>query len=93
MKDRYLFLDAYPWQISFQLKQLGRFSHICGGSVIDEHTIVCAAHCVVGQVEEQMQVIEKIIQIYQAYVSKKYGFFSSKSCKHFLATIGTYCYV
>ena len=52
----YLFLDAYPWQISFQLKQLGRFSHICGGSVIDEHTVVCAAHCVVGQVEEQVQV-------------------------------------
>ena len=53
---QFLFLDAYPWQISFQLKQLGRFSHICGGSVIDEHTVVCAAHCVVGQVEEQVQV-------------------------------------
>lgn len=48
---------AYPWQISFQLKQLGRFSHICGGSVIDEHTVVCAAHCVVGQVEEQVQIV------------------------------------
>merc|ERR1712141_835359 len=48
---------AYPWQISFQLKQLGIFSHICGGSVIDEWTIVCAAHCVVGQVEEQVQIV------------------------------------
>ena len=50
-------LDAYPWQISLQMRQLGIFSHICGGSVIDEHTIVCAAHCVIGEVEEQVQVI------------------------------------
>jgi len=48
---------AYPWQISLQMRQLGIFSHICGGSVIDEHTIVCAAHCVIGEVEEQVQVV------------------------------------
>ena len=51
-------LDAYPWQISLQMRQLGIFSHICGGSVIDEWTIVCAAHCVVGEVEEQVQVFK-----------------------------------
>ena len=49
-------LDAYPWQISLQMRQIGVFSHICGGSVIDESTIVCAAHCAVGKTESQVQV-------------------------------------
>merc|ERR1712141_177207 len=48
---------AYPWQISLQLRQLGTFSHFCGGSVIDETTIVCGSHCVVGQVARSMQVV------------------------------------
>jgi len=36
----------FPWQIS--LRQLGQ--HICGGSLINEKQIICAAHCVQGQV-------------------------------------------
>ena len=39
-------LDAYPWQIS--LKSFG--SHICGGSIINEKQVICAAHCVQGQI-------------------------------------------
>merc|ERR1711997_389524 len=48
---------AYPWQISLQMRQIGVFSHICGGSVIDESTIVCAAHCAVGKTESQVQIV------------------------------------
>ena len=55
--------DAYPWQISLQLRQLGIYSHICGGSVVDETTIVCASHCVVGQVASAMQVINGKISL------------------------------
>ncbi|KAK5640446.1 hypothetical protein RI129_011257 [Pyrocoelia pectoralis] len=35
---------AYPYQIS--LRYLG--SHNCGGSILDESTILTAAHCVIG---------------------------------------------
>ena len=41
-----MIIDEFPWQIS--LRQLG--SHICGGSLINDRQIVCAAHCVKGQV-------------------------------------------
>jgi len=37
---------AYPWQVSF--RQLGQ--HICGGSIINERQVICAAHCVDGQI-------------------------------------------
>ena len=37
--------DAYPWQIS--LTYSGG-SHICGGSIINEKQVICAAHCVEG---------------------------------------------
>jgi len=36
---------AYPWQIS--LTYSGG-SHICGGSIINEKQVICAAHCVEG---------------------------------------------
>merc|ERR1711994_955153 len=36
---------AYPWQISF--RSLGQ--HICGGSIINENQVICAVHCVQGQ--------------------------------------------
>ena len=43
------------------MRQFGIYSHICGGSVIDENTVICAAHCVVGQVESQVQVCSQIL--------------------------------
>jgi len=44
---------AYPWQIS--LKNAG--SHFCGGTIINERQVICAAHCVKGQVASFMTVV------------------------------------
>merc|ERR1712096_93062 len=48
---------AYPWQISLQVKRSGAWSHNCGGSIVDESTIVCAAHCVYQKTADSMQVV------------------------------------
>ncbi|KAK5640450.1 hypothetical protein RI129_011261 [Pyrocoelia pectoralis] len=44
---------AYPYQIS--LRYFG--SHNCGGSIVDETTILTAAHCVVGSSPGYLSVI------------------------------------
>ena len=49
-------LDAYPWQISLQVKRGISWGHNCGGSIIDETTVVTAAHCCYGHTANSMQV-------------------------------------
>lgn len=34
-------VDSWPWQVSIQYSQ----QHICGGSILDAHWILTAAHC------------------------------------------------
>ncbi|XP_054157944.1 chymotrypsin-like protease CTRL-1 [Oppia nitens] len=38
-------LGEFPWQVSMQ-RQPGSRKHFCGGSIISEHWILTAAHCV-----------------------------------------------
>jgi trypsin len=41
--------NSLPFQVSLQRKGLtGVYSQSCGGSILDENTILDAAHCVVG---------------------------------------------
>jgi trypsin len=40
--------NSLPFQISLQRKSGNTFSHMCGGSILDESTILNAAHCVDG---------------------------------------------
>ncbi|EFX71777.1 trypsin [Daphnia pulex] len=41
--------NSLPFQISLQRRSsFGGFSHSCGGSILNENTILNAAHCVVG---------------------------------------------
>uniref|UniRef100_A0A8C8SH90 Peptidase S1 domain-containing protein n=1 Tax=Pelusios castaneus TaxID=367368 RepID=A0A8C8SH90_9SAUR len=39
-------LGAWPWQVSLQVYQYGvGFKHLCGGSLINEYSVLTAAHC------------------------------------------------
>jgi trypsin len=40
--------NSLPFQISLQRRSLGGFSQSCGGSILNENTILDAAHCVDG---------------------------------------------
>ena len=55
--------DAYPWQISLQVQRGSTWGHNCGGSVIDETTVVTAAHCCYGHTAGSMQVIPNFVNI------------------------------
>ncbi|KAK3104192.1 hypothetical protein FSP39_025166, partial [Pinctada imbricata] len=36
----------WPWQVSLQYNNRGSYTHICGGSLIDNKWVLTAAHCV-----------------------------------------------
>ncbi|CAG0912668.1 unnamed protein product [Notodromas monacha] len=47
----------FPYQVSFQVNYFG-YSHICGGSILDETTVITAGHCCdAGFNADEMRVV------------------------------------
>ncbi|NWX39507.1 TMPSC protease, partial [Steatornis caripensis] len=41
---------AWPWSVSLQIHRAGvQFAHICGGVLLNENSVLSAAHCVTGR--------------------------------------------
>ncbi|XP_034667512.1 trypsin [Drosophila subobscura] len=47
-------IESHPWQVSIQTSAKG--SHFCGGSLINQDTVVTAAHCMQSYAASEMQV-------------------------------------
>lgn len=62
----------YPWQVSIKSR---RGSHFCGGSIIDTHHILTAAHCVEGKGPNSMFVhlSEHVLGSTEDGVTKKFA--------------------
>lgn len=52
-------IEEYPWQISLRRKtaEKNAFKHSCGGSILNERIILCAAHCVVNRDPKQYVIV------------------------------------
>jgi secreted trypsin-like serine protease len=43
---------AWPWQIAIYANVSGRLQFVCGGSIIADHWVLTAAHCILGKPEQ-----------------------------------------
>lgn len=52
-------IEEFPWQISLRRKTKASnpFQHSCGGSVLNERIVLCAAHCVVNRDPKQYVIV------------------------------------
>ncbi|XP_058028414.1 transmembrane protease serine 12-like isoform X1 [Ahaetulla prasina] len=45
---------AWPWQVSLQVYKHGAgFIHLCGGTLLNNHTVLSAAHCTIGKLRPE----------------------------------------
>ncbi|XP_070596611.1 transmembrane protease serine 12-like isoform X2 [Erythrolamprus reginae] len=63
-------LGAWPWQVSLQIYGVssGRYHHICGGSLINNNSVLTAARCVKHWVNpEYWRVVIGLYHLYKPY--------------------------
>ncbi|XP_019743514.1 chymotrypsin-like elastase family member 2A [Hippocampus comes] len=47
---------SWPWQVSLQSDSSGRWSHVCGGTLIAPEWVLTAAHCINGRHNYRVEV-------------------------------------
>ncbi|BES98915.1 Trypsin [Nesidiocoris tenuis] len=50
----------YPWHAGLYLRKNGAFTHSCGGTIINPHIIITAAHCVYDDVNGKVIDVDSI---------------------------------
>ena len=48
---------AVPWTVQIQVKEFGRYTHRCGGSLISDKHVITASHCFRALVDKDILVI------------------------------------
>nr|XP_047908820.1 transmembrane protease serine 12 isoform X3 [Anser cygnoides] len=45
-------VGAWPWSVSLQIHHVGaEFAHICGGTLVNENSVLTAGHCTTGRMD------------------------------------------
>ncbi|XP_037094956.1 chymotrypsin-like elastase family member 2A [Syngnathus acus] len=47
---------SWPWQVSLQSDSSGRWSHVCGGTLIASEWVLTAAHCINGRYNYRVEM-------------------------------------
>ncbi|XP_062977532.1 transmembrane protease serine 12-like [Elgaria multicarinata webbii] len=62
-------LGAWPWQVSLQIYHFGiglRYLHVCGGSLINNNSVLTAAHCITEKLKPK--VWRAVIGLHHLYL-------------------------
>ncbi|XP_012230034.2 trypsin-1 [Linepithema humile] len=75
----------FPYQVSVQygLPPILPFSHICGGSILNENHVITAAHCIINRLGKlrviagkhvllETESTEQVVDVAKSYVHEKY---------------------
>uniref|UniRef100_A0A8D2KQA1 Peptidase S1 domain-containing protein n=1 Tax=Varanus komodoensis TaxID=61221 RepID=A0A8D2KQA1_VARKO len=66
-------LGAWPWQISLQIYRLGiglRYLHVCGGSLINNNSVLTAAHCIKEKLKPE--IWKAVIGLHHLYLHESH---------------------